>query len=269
MSALARVLREDGKRSIELVISILYIFYCFSNFSEFHPFLTSNKIGDMCIKMIEMEIARSLVWKNDVNQVPSQSEQIQQQQERKLNSMMKRQDPVLFLAFHILLNLAQDISIESKMIKRDLISHLLFLLGRNHSQLQILALLFLKKLSIMEENKNLMLDKKEEIARILVDLIPNDSMDMLDLTFRFMVNLSHEPAFRHLFVKSGIIVKLVLLLDNGTSVDHTVSLLYQLTLDEKNRSNPAFTDCIPSVYLSLQFTKTNPMYLANANDIRN
>ncbi len=34
--ALARVLREDGKKSLELAINIVFIFACFSNYSQFH-----------------------------------------------------------------------------------------------------------------------------------------------------------------------------------------------------------------------------------------
>jgi hypothetical protein len=34
--ALARVLREDGKKSLELAINIAFIFACFSNYSQFH-----------------------------------------------------------------------------------------------------------------------------------------------------------------------------------------------------------------------------------------
>lgn len=36
LSVLARVLREDWRKSIELSINIIYIFFCFSTYSQFH-----------------------------------------------------------------------------------------------------------------------------------------------------------------------------------------------------------------------------------------
>ncbi|KAJ6639686.1 Kinesin-associated protein 3, partial [Pseudolycoriella hygida] len=36
LSALARVLREDWKKSLELSTNIIYIFFCFSTYTKFH-----------------------------------------------------------------------------------------------------------------------------------------------------------------------------------------------------------------------------------------
>lgn len=42
--ALARVLKEDWKKSIELSTNIVYIFFCFSTFSVFHKLLAQHKV---------------------------------------------------------------------------------------------------------------------------------------------------------------------------------------------------------------------------------
>lgn len=44
--ALARVLREDGKKSLELATNIVFVFACFSNYSQFHPTISrvSNRL---------------------------------------------------------------------------------------------------------------------------------------------------------------------------------------------------------------------------------
>ena len=36
---LARLLKEEGRKSMDLAINIIYILYSFSNFSQFHPLL--------------------------------------------------------------------------------------------------------------------------------------------------------------------------------------------------------------------------------------
>lgn len=69
MSALSRVLREDGRRSMELITNIVYIFFCFSNFSEFHPVITANKIGNICLGMTEQELKRFQLLLHDIKKV--------------------------------------------------------------------------------------------------------------------------------------------------------------------------------------------------------
>jgi len=44
---------------MDLVINIVYIFFAFSNFSSFHETMTEYKMGDMVLKVIELEVKRS------------------------------------------------------------------------------------------------------------------------------------------------------------------------------------------------------------------
>ena len=69
MSALSRVLREDGRKSMELVTNIIYIFYCFSNFSQFHSIITQNKLGDMCLRIIQQELYRFTIIVQDLQAI--------------------------------------------------------------------------------------------------------------------------------------------------------------------------------------------------------
>lgn len=48
VGALARVLREDWKRSMELSTNIVYVFFCFSSFSQFHGVIAHFKVK-LCI----------------------------------------------------------------------------------------------------------------------------------------------------------------------------------------------------------------------------
>ena len=49
--ALTRVLRDDFRKSIELSTNIIYIFFCFSTFSNFHPILIQHKVQTMTVIM--------------------------------------------------------------------------------------------------------------------------------------------------------------------------------------------------------------------------
>lgn len=44
LSALARVLREDWKKSLELSTNIIYIFFCFSTFSKFQQVIVQYRV---------------------------------------------------------------------------------------------------------------------------------------------------------------------------------------------------------------------------------
>lgn len=72
---------------------------------------------------------------------------------KKLNLMIAKQDKLFYICFTVLLNMAEDPAIEKKMKKRKIISFLLRMLERNDFHLLIVSLLFLKKLSIVGENK--------------------------------------------------------------------------------------------------------------------
>jgi hypothetical protein len=71
---------------------------------------------------------------------------------RKLNLMIAKQDKLLYISLTILLNMAEDPMIEKKMKKRKIITFLLRMLERNDFHLLIVSLLFLKKMSIVSEN---------------------------------------------------------------------------------------------------------------------
>jgi hypothetical protein len=44
------VLREDWKKSIDLTTNIVYTFFCFSTFSNFHRLLSKHKVRQMTYK---------------------------------------------------------------------------------------------------------------------------------------------------------------------------------------------------------------------------
>ena len=67
VGALARVLREDWKRSTELSTNIIYTFFCFSSFSQFHGVIVHFKIGALCMNIIEFELNKYKMWKEELN----------------------------------------------------------------------------------------------------------------------------------------------------------------------------------------------------------
>ncbi len=54
----------------------------------------------------------------------------------------------MYLSFYLLLNLAEDVDVEKKMKKKNIVVYLVKMLDRSNIELLILATTFLKKLSI-------------------------------------------------------------------------------------------------------------------------
>jgi ribosome-binding ATPase YchF (GTP1/OBG family) len=166
MSALSRVLREDGRRSIELITNIIYIFFCFSNFSEFHAIITTNKVGDMCLRVTDLELSRFNLLVQDIQKCEKKAQSTPNDktiisklslEHQKFQNVIRKQDQLLFVSFHLLLNLAEDLSIEVKMIKRDIVKYLINMLDRSTPELLVLSVSFLKKLSVFKESKDQMI----------------------------------------------------------------------------------------------------------------
>lgn len=52
LSALSRVLREDWRKSLDLSTNIIFTFFCFSTYSQFHNVITQYKVSISEIKRI-------------------------------------------------------------------------------------------------------------------------------------------------------------------------------------------------------------------------
>ena len=51
LNCLSRVLKEDWQKSIEVATNIIYTFFCFSSFSQFHPLISHYKIGNLTVQV--------------------------------------------------------------------------------------------------------------------------------------------------------------------------------------------------------------------------
>ncbi|KAJ3412303.1 Kinesin-associated protein 3 [Chytridiales sp. JEL 0842] len=279
ISALSRVLREDNKKSMDLVTNIMYIFFCFSNYSQFHSFITSNKVGDMCLRITDQELNRFNLWVQDLEKLENKCHQSPgnatlakelDQEHRKFQAMIKKQDQLLFVCFHLLLNLAEDLNIEVKMIKRDIVNYLLHMLDRKTPELLVLVMTFLKKLSIFKENKDELVKNMDELLNKLDRIIPCENQGLQNLTLRLLLNLSHDQKFRLGLVRHGFLEKLVETLNGKNHVLLTIQLLYQISVDDANREAFAQTDAIPlliKMILEYKGEKVNVELMAVAINI--
>ena len=161
MELLSRTLREEYKKNMELSIYLLCVFFTYSSYSEFHPMLSEFSIGDTCVKILEFQLAKYIIRKQElVAQELKLKKNSPKDYEKELSRfffMVKKQDRILRICFNILINLAEEVKIEKKMVKRDIVGLLVKNLDRSNINLIVIILLFLKKLSIYDVNKNQMI----------------------------------------------------------------------------------------------------------------
>ncbi|XP_034556284.1 kinesin-associated protein 3a isoform X2 [Notolabrus celidotus] len=254
IGALARVLREDWKQSVDLATTITYIFFCFSSFSQFHGMVTHFKIGALCMNIIEHELKRYDLWQDELQKKKKAYEESPENQNlkkeheksfRKYQSLLNKQEQLLRVALCLLLNLAEDTRTELKMRNKNIVHMLVKILDREDQELLLVVVSFLKKLSIFLENKNDMAETSavERLAR----LVPCKHEELLSASVRLLLNLSFDTTLRSQMVQAGLIPKLSSLLADEGQRQLSMCILYHISMDDRFKSMFADTDCIPQL----------------------
>nr|XP_046246978.1 kinesin-associated protein 3a isoform X2 [Scatophagus argus] len=254
LGALARVLREDWKQSVDLATTITCVFFCFSSFSQFHGLVTHFKIGALCMNIIEHELKRYDLWQDELQkkkkayEESSEKHNLKKEHEksfRKYQSLVTKQEQLLRVALCLLLNLAEDPQTELKMRNKNIVHMLVKILDREDEELLLLVVSFLKKLSIFLENKN---DMTETLAvEKLARLLPCEHEDLLSTSLRLLLNLSFDMSLRSQMVQAGLVPKLSALLADEAQRQLSMCILYHISMDDSFKSMFADTDCIPQL----------------------
>ncbi|CAL1547744.1 unnamed protein product [Lymnaea stagnalis] len=266
VSALVRLLREEWKRSTDLATNIIYIFFCFSSFSSFHAVILHFKMGTLCMTIIQHELKKHELWQDELNKKKKAADadknntKLKDDYEKSLKKyegLVRKQEQLLRVAYYLLLNLAEDLSVELKMRNKGIVRMLVNTLDRNNFELLILVVSFLKKLSIFFENKKEMVDLN--IVEKLTKLVPCEHEDLLNITIRLLLNLSFDPDIRSKVIKFGLLPKLVNLLTNENHRHLVLSILYHISMDDKAKSMFTYTDCIPIAMKMLLESSEKPL----------
>ncbi|VVC92942.1 unnamed protein product [Leptidea sinapis] len=297
LSALSRVLREEWKRSIELSTNIVYTFFCFSTYIEFHSVIIQYKIGSLCMDVIDYELKRYDQWKEkvegkkplatpDKNELPKSripepkrrpksgtwavadvnlqksrslvssyhedlcnasddclSKNDEEQLRRKLKALSKRQEQLLRVAFYMLLNIADNVKVEEKMHKKDIVGLLIGAMER-HSNMDLLILIvsFLQKLSVFIENKNVMVSKG--IIDKLAPLLDSPNADLVNVTLKLLFNLTFDSKIRNKIIKMNLLPKFIQFTSDDKHITLAMKILYHLSMDDRVKVLFTQSDCV-------------------------
>ncbi|KAG5445763.1 Kinesin-associated protein 3, partial [Clonorchis sinensis] len=280
VGALARVLREDWKKSTDLATNITYIFFCFSSFSNFHGVILHFKIGALTMSIIEHELCKYDLWMEELRckkQVLQEATDDADSSYRasaqssyestlsKFNVLVRKQEQLFRVAFYMLLNISEDLSVEVKMHNKGVVSMLCRCLDRENFELLILIVSFLKKLSIFSENKDDML--KHGLIGHSPRLLSRPERDLVNVTLRLLFNLSFDKTARIQMVSSGLVTRLVELLADEDNRSVVFYVLYHLSIEDESKPAFAKTNCLATIMkLALgaadQMSEPVPMALA-------
>ena len=253
LGALARVLRDDGRRSVDLATNVLSVFFAFSHFSQLHQVISEHQVGDATMRLMETEFKRTDLREkeegrpfSDIAMDAVENASVDPRAAKTMRAI-KKQDKILYLCSYLLLNLSEDVTVERKMKKRRIVDYMLRLLERLNVELLILAVTFLKKLSIFEENKERMMQL--EVVGKLLKFVPTKNEVLTVQTLRLLHNLSFDAAMRKAMVKGGLIPRVVGLMRSAPDIQPIVmGLLYHLSFEDTWKSMFTYTDAIDTLY---------------------
>lgn len=273
MGALSRVFGEEYKRSVDLTYNIGRVFLVFSNYGEMHPILSNFRVGVACVDIVEFQVKRSQHREevegrmaNDIAEakingketgVVEDLEKARSREASRNRNMQRKQDKVLFVCLQILANLAAaSPNVEYRMVRKNLIEHMSHLFSHSTSvDLLILTALFMKKLSVMEENKERMGSSSSEFLHRICRFLPGGSPQqqktpelLVVAILQLLFHLSFDAGLRETMVKTSIIPKLVASLkDNFKYRELALRILYHVSVEDRCKSMFAYTDAIPIV----------------------
>jgi len=257
----SRTLKEEFKKSTELSLYLLYAFYAYSSFPEFHTYLLENVIGATTMKIIRYQLERYEIRKEDVDEKRAKAKKmdpnmsIEQQEEtrkafeseeKKFNKLVKKHERVLYVSYRILLNLAENLQIERKMKKQNITEDLVGILDRNNVDLLLVTINFLKKLSIFAENKNEMIEMGviEKLARFL----PCNNQLLMSYALRLLYNLSFDQRVREIIISNSMIPRIIDLLKIPSFTAIILKIAYNISVDDRAKATFFYTECLPLVY---------------------
>nr|CAH7719887.1 unnamed protein product [Callosobruchus chinensis] len=141
-----------------------------------------------------------------------------EQKLKRFRSLLRKQEHLIRVAFYLLLNISEDESVEEKMVKRNIAGLLIKALERDNDDLLILVVTFLKKLSIMQCNKDTMISLNRRLVH---------------LTLKLLFNLSFDNKVRYKLIKVGLLPKIVSYLSDDKHREVVLKILYHLSYEDE------------------------------------
>nr|XP_046474909.1 kinesin-associated protein 3 isoform X4 [Neodiprion pinetum] len=263
LSALARVLREDWRRSIELSTNIVYIFFCFSTYSQFHSIVLEYRIGSLCMDIIDFELGRYDQWKEDMEKRRRHFEsttglslfptEIGNNLDKKAivgDEIWNADGPLDFEVKRRSVELTSSATdVDVNKMKEDIEKSRKKFKSLTRKQEQLLRVAFYLLLNIAENTEVERKMRKKNVIGMLIKTLDRSNTDLLILVVTFLKKLSIFRENKDLMADLNVIEKLPRLLHNSNSdlIQSTLKLSFNLSFDTKLRSKMIRVGLLPKL----------------------
>ena len=218
MSALSRLLGEAETLPVDLVFSIAKLFFSLSLIEDYHTILSGHRVGALALGVIE-SCTKQL---DSIN--------------NKYPSFSTRQEHLLLLVLSILNNLADDMDVLHKMMKKSLVSLLTRCIHQKSIEPIMVTLALLKMASIFEETAIELSSPGCSLISQLARLLTTPCIELQQRVLNILFNLSfHKECTIMISDAEGIHTSLVRLMQVPSLSTITIQLSYHLSSREVDR----------------------------------
>uniref|UniRef100_A0A914RV98 Uncharacterized protein n=1 Tax=Parascaris equorum TaxID=6256 RepID=A0A914RV98_PAREQ len=207
IGALARVLRDDWKKSFELATNIVSIFFTFSSYTQFQAVIAHYKVR--C---------------GTSSYSPSSPISLLSQNTIAVRSKLLIYRSLFSACINLLMNLAEDVKVELKMVNREIVALLSRCIIDKHANTDLLiaATQFLLKLSVFADNKDAMVTHSFTFLLVY-------ALSVIEISFKSRI--AHRTAYRRVLTEEG----------------SALNVMYQLSINDDAKAMITFTDTIQTL----------------------
>lgn len=244
---LSRNFSQDQKKNPDFLLHLLAFFYGYSCYETFHDILLSYSVGETCMSVIEFQHQKYIYRREDLQQKNEKLSPDFPKEVDRFFFMIKKQDRILKLAFNILLNLAENPKIEKKMVKKDIVGCLQKNIERSNINLLVIVLLFLKKLSVYDVNKDQMI--KNNLIAYLSNMFNYTHQLIISLTLEIIFNLSFDRLFvLQILERPEVFKSIITCFKIQTLRGLVLKILFNFSKENSMKAVFAETDCMYILY---------------------
>jgi len=215
ISMLSRILKDRANCSAQLLLYVIKVFAVLSGFEYLHPVLAEYQVGSSVLDLFEIESKAQMSEESD-------------------SANDRRKQIIACTCICILLNLADDLVVRIKIMKRGIFAFLkTFVMHDQPNRSKWMAISLLYRLSIIGETSEIFSDPAEsKLLQYLTSALNENFIELSDLIPRILFNLSFNKKCRQKMYDDKIQYSVTKLINSHDISEPALQLLYNLSLDQ-------------------------------------
>eukprot|EP01028_Stygiella_incarcerata_P004717 TRINITY_DN2054_c0_g1_i1.p1 TRINITY_DN2054_c0_g1~~TRINITY_DN2054_c0_g1_i1.p1 ORF type:complete len:723 (-),score=222.80 TRINITY_DN2054_c0_g1_i1:67-2235(-) len=266
MNLLSRELKQEAQKNLDYMLALLAIFFTLSRYSQMHEIISSKGVVWSVLKTVLGEKKRSSEVSKRITKLEETYKRMDdpvkkrlfgeklQDVKEELRNEEDKHSAVLYFSVTILLNVSEQEKVEKNLSEMGIAKALVHFLDRDNVPLLVSVLTFLKKLSIVGENKDKMVKVNiiEKLDALFRSKAASDEI-LIGMMLRLLANLAFDPSLRQKMIAIGMVPRVVKLLHGTTKLRPVCRLLYHFSLDNSKETMASLREAIPTIMRIILF----------------